>query len=529
MAPAPVFSIKEFFEEDSLRPPEGALIKLLAAEIKAFDNQQAEPASPLPLPVAANVLQSDSIPVSTPALPRESTGPKRSPALPKESASPKPLPAAKSKCMPHEQPAFHVPLPKSAAPVLKVLYVFCGLHRKADVREHLQEMCDSRHMVLLMLEYDLQRDPAHDVTNEELWARLMSRIASGEFDVVIITPPCNTWSRARFSSLPGPRPLRNLSWPWGFPWLTGAAKSSCQLGNLFIRLTVDACRAAWNAGSSWLVEHPEHLGRTNTDQLPASIWALPEFVELQHHCSAVSLAVFQCAFQSATSKPTRLMSTLREFAAMPHSFVGSPTFSYHGSYRGPLPVSCGHKHAALIGVDKATNAFKTTPAAAYPGPLCKALAEAIVHDWELRYLSPAGGESVHLGIQPAQEPAFPPAPPPAGLKLPVSGPLQAPPGDFEERASVASEESSLSEGEEAAAQEVTSDEDEFGFKRVPPWKAAAGRGPCLRVGEGPWASRREFQDGAGLCSPGRWHPREIAERSTAPPSPASFWPSSPSR
>ena len=42
-------------------------------------------------------------------------------------------------------------------------------------------------------------------------------IRGGAYDLVIVAPPCNTFSRAHFRSGPGPKPLRDREHPEGFP------------------------------------------------------------------------------------------------------------------------------------------------------------------------------------------------------------------------------------------------------------------------------------------------------------------------
>ena len=51
---------------------------------------------------------------------------------------------------------------------------------------------------------------------------------------------------------------------------------------------------------------------------------------------------------------------------------------------------------------------------------------------------------------------------------------------------------------------LTSDEEEPGIKRC--MSKPGGRGPCLKARWG--GKMRELHDGAGLCSPGRWLPKD---------------------
>ena len=49
---------------------------------------------------------------------------------------------------------------------------------------------------------------------------LLKLIATGHFAALFVVPPCSTWSRARHSGSPGPRPLRSRQNPLGLPSLT---------------------------------------------------------------------------------------------------------------------------------------------------------------------------------------------------------------------------------------------------------------------------------------------------------------------
>ena len=48
---------------------------------------------------------------------------------------------------------------------------------------------------------------------------LLKLIASGHFAALLVFPPCSTWSMARHSGSPGPRPLRSRQHPLGIPSL----------------------------------------------------------------------------------------------------------------------------------------------------------------------------------------------------------------------------------------------------------------------------------------------------------------------
>ena len=87
---------------------------------------------------------------------------------------------------------------KEPGKTLKVLYLFCGTPRKADVKHCLKKLAFKRHFELEIREVDIERSSDDDLTKSQLWDELLEQIRSGFFDVVFVSPPCNTWSRVRF-------------------------------------------------------------------------------------------------------------------------------------------------------------------------------------------------------------------------------------------------------------------------------------------------------------------------------------------
>ena len=251
--------------------------------------------------------------------------------------------------------------------VLRVLYIFAGLERRCDLRHFLEQMQSTWSFKLVMKEIDLLRDVVQDVQNSKFWESLMVELDSNVWDLLVVTPPCNTHSRATFSwkSSPGPRPVRNVSFPWGFPWLTGPSLRKCEAANDMVLKSFEAISRAFSSGTKHLIEHPEDLGRTSTKEVPASIWQYQELRDLQVLTGAVTWALFQCIHQAPSSKPTRLMSDLE--AAYLEPYQGWPAFSKNSKYLGPLPGKCPHgRHSFKLHGRNESGQFRTSPSAAYP-------------------------------------------------------------------------------------------------------------------------------------------------------------------
>ena len=232
------------------------------------------------------------------------------------------------------------------------------------------------------------------------------------------------------------------------------------LANKFVDQTVEAARTAHEAGAAFFIEHPEDLGATSDGQLPASIFSSDTMFQLCKSTGARTGAFHQCHWGASTSKPTRVVSTL-DIAKKVSSnvvYLDWPKFNKKGAYLGPLPRSCGHKlHTPLLGRTSDDKAFKTAGAASYPAAMCKWIADLIIEFCK----QPEGG---------------------------VMSPEQNLEGSKDRQAEAESEPGS-SDGEEPQLKD-----------HLPGW----GR-PLAAV----WGGKhREFTDGCGLCSPGRWKPSE---------------------
>lgn len=275
---------------------------------------------------------------------------------------------------------------------ISVLYIFSGVERRADVGQYLRE-----HPLIAgtISEVDVLRDPeAGDVTVKAVWDKLMSDLSCGVYDVLIITPPCNSFSRATWAG-GDPKPCRSKSYPKGFPWASGSNRERARLGNLFVELTLQAIEVAHSSGTLFLLEHPEDLGVTYSGGEPSSIWQWMEVLSVLERTQATTAAFFQCAFNFRTSKPTRIAGTIPAINQL--QWAGWPKFNTVGSYRGPLPPSCGHKHEGLIG--RQGGKFRTEGSASYPPLMCSWIVDMIV---EARFIIATRREKI-LKVEPERK------------------------------------------------------------------------------------------------------------------------------
>ena len=225
-------------------------------------------------------------------------------------------------------------------------------------------------------EFDIERSPSHDLTDTSLWDKIYKTLGEGNW-FLIVSPPCNTFSRARFQfrQHPGPKPLRTRMWPRGFPWLSASNKAKVEEANTFVERCIRACHVVSDTGGCFILEHPEDLGTVEGEQ-PGSIWQWADVLALITDCKATSFAVHQCKFGAPTPKPTRFMTNMA--VDDKRCYKALPKFDKLGLYKGPLPKQCGHVHTHKL-IGRTAAQCNTSPSAAYPPKLCQFLADLILN------------------------------------------------------------------------------------------------------------------------------------------------------
>ena len=160
--------------------------------------------------------------------------------------------------------AVEPPSSTAACKEFKVLYLFAGRKRETGIPEILDKLAAaSKERVAISVEaYDVLRDPAHDLLVDPLRTKILDRLKQGEFDAVIMSPPCGTWSRAPWANANGPRPLRSSQHPWGYPWLEGDKLKKINDSNQMVELRLQAITICLQQAIPFVLEHPEDLGAT---------------------------------------------------------------------------------------------------------------------------------------------------------------------------------------------------------------------------------------------------------------------------
>lgn len=198
-----------------------------------------------------------------------------------------------------------------------------------------------------------------DITQTGVWNMLLQLAREGHLHALLLGPPCESWSVARFVALGpdehGPRPLRSLERLWMEVELTFRELSQVGLGNiLLLRGLWLSCITA-SKGGQVIVEHP-----AEKSGYPC-IWR----TQLVQHLVELGLfaktTVEQFAFGSAGVKPTTFL----------YANCRGDTLSRFG--RSDL---C-RPQRGLIG--RSEGQFRTFKAKEYPPLLNQALALVMLH------------------------------------------------------------------------------------------------------------------------------------------------------
>ena len=347
----------------------------------------------------------------------------------------------------------------------KALYLFAGLQRKSDVSSILRKLGWE------VEDVDILRSRAHDLSKSSVSDRLLHRIKQNEFAAVIASPPCNTYTRVMFANNRGPRPMRTFVHPMGLPHLSAVRKKIVQLANTLTSVTMQAALAqASNSPGHLIIEFPEDLGAVKHGewygQRPASLWQRPEVNALLAMKGISTFGLRQSDFGTPFAKPTRLLvkATMR-----PHTtFNGMPVLDPAGFYLGPIPPA----PAGLIPLARGRNevGFRTTGTAAWPSQLCHFIAHSLNDSLRCDVLTEKVENAAAQDVLEPMSPCTPPSRAVAGSSVELTP--------------------------EPLSRRVVS--------LATHWVGGVGP-PRLTYALG---KPRQFHDGAGLTSPGRWDKKD---------------------
>ena len=183
----------------------------------------------------------------------------------------------------------------------KVLYLFSG---PAQAEGGIPALCARVKLGCVALDtvIDPTENGEHDLLVEARWVDLERRLRAGEFSLVIASPPCSTFSRARGKGV-GPRRLRSAALPYGFPkaWLKLKEHKQLREGNYLAVRTARFLELTRQLGVPFVFENPQPF------EGESSMFLLREYADLANS-PGVEVADFdQCCFGAESVKPTRFL------------------------------------------------------------------------------------------------------------------------------------------------------------------------------------------------------------------------------
>ena len=120
----------------------------------------------------------------------------------------------------------------------------------------------------------------HDLLRKAHRDRILAKVRKGHYVLAAASPPCGTFSRSRSANNKGPRPVRSMTYPRGFPWLKVSSLIQARCANTLVDFTAEVLSAQMGTSPGLtILEHPEDLGKTGKD-VPGSIWQLAKIQAL---------------------------------------------------------------------------------------------------------------------------------------------------------------------------------------------------------------------------------------------------------
>eukprot|EP00438_Fugacium_kawagutii_P021420 Skav230559 [mRNA] locus=scaffold7717:17184:43069:- [translate_table: standard] len=244
-----------------------------------------------------------------------------------------------------------------------ILYLYAGSRRYGDTHmwaEHMSTLYNCRiRVIALDIVFNAALCDMMRPDSQRFWHRLL---ADGLFVGLLMAPPCETWSVARWLSKlrndHGPVPLRDANNLWGYKHLTVRQLHQVRVANALLHVSLLFAATATRVGVAWALEHPA----IPSLEIAASIWKLPQVIRLQTNMHTKTHLILQGLYGGVAAKPTNIMA---------HA-LDSLGFLFHFwavcGQTGPMWMP-------LIGKDSSGN-FRTAKAKQYPPRLNAVFIEA---------------------------------------------------------------------------------------------------------------------------------------------------------
>lgn len=184
-------------------------------------------------------------------------------------------------------------------------YIFSGRRRDHDFQECVERQLQQFSLEGQVVLIDLAISERHDVGNPILVKQLMSLMWAGVVQGLLIAPPCETWSQARFQREQerDPRPLRSADDPFSIPGLTVKELGQVETANMLLYVAITLLLVATLTATPAVLEHPAEPDRPERP----SIWKLPWIRALIKKAMLTKTLIYQAYYGGVAWKPTHLV------------------------------------------------------------------------------------------------------------------------------------------------------------------------------------------------------------------------------
>lgn len=205
--------------------------------------------------------------------------------------------------------------PKASGPIpveqgqVTVIHLFSGPRRKEDLHGWVQRLGEYRGIAPRVISVDIMSMAMQDMLNDVAVDELPQAFLSVDVVFIAASPPCSTWSRARFRR-PGPAVLRTRCHLMGLPRHRGSGVKEVQDQFRILERVVRLCEAVVFRGGGFFINNPEKPGHAPyppmclTDQIAQLRWL----------ADAVDVRFDPCVYGLGYRKPINLLAPLRVFA-----------------------------------------------------------------------------------------------------------------------------------------------------------------------------------------------------------------------
>ena len=248
------------------------------------------------------------------------------------------------------------------------LYIFSGRRREGDFQSFFEQEVYRVRIRARVLLLDLALDDSHDVANEVLVQQILSWIHDGAVCGILLAPPCETWSQARFrrERTCDPRPLRSASSPLALPGLRLPELEQLNVSNLLLFVALRILLAAVLSQVAAILEHPAEPHRPDRP----TIWKLPWMRVLLEHTALKRCLLLQAHYGGIAVKPAHMVYC---YADHFEAFLAAAKQPFDRSQLQVLSGRDEHGH------------WKTAKAKEYPRDLNRVLACTLVHACKQRF------------------------------------------------------------------------------------------------------------------------------------------------